>query len=228
VRERGRAILCLITDRRRLSARLGCDLAAVDEPLLAQVGAAAAAGVDLVQIREGDLPAAALAELTRRVLTRLRDTATRVLVNDRADVALACRAHGVHLKATSMAPRQARQIAPRGWLIGASVHGVDLDRAQGADYLIAGTLRPTRSKPAGLPLLGIDGLHRIAQAAHPIPVLGIGGLTADDVPALKRAGAAGLAGIEVFLPASTAHLEESVHRAAAGLRLAFDSPEHVS
>jgi thiamine-phosphate pyrophosphorylase len=228
VRERGRAILSLITDRRRLAARLGCDLGAVEEPLLAQVGAAAAAGVDLVQIREGDLPAAALAELTRRALTRVRGTATRVLVNDRADVALACHAHGVHLKATSMAPRRARQIAPRGWLIGASVHGEDLDRAQGADYLIAGTLRPTPSKPAGVPLLGIDGLHRIAQAARSIPVLGIGGVGADDVPALKRAGAAGLAGIEAFLPTSAVDLEESVHRAVARLRLAFDSPEHVS
>jgi thiamine-phosphate pyrophosphorylase len=228
VREHGRAILCLVTDRRRLSARLGCELAAVDEPLLAQVGAAAAAGVDLVQIREGDLPAAALAALTRRVVTRLRDSVTRVLVNDRADVALACHAHGVHLKATSMSPRQARQVRRHAWLIGASVHSVDLDRAQGADYLIAGTLRPTPSKPSGAPLLGIDGLHRIAQAAHPIPVLGIGGLTADDVPALKQAGAAGLAGIEVFLPASAAHLEESVRRAVARLRLAFDSSEYVS
>jgi thiamine-phosphate pyrophosphorylase len=228
VRDRGRGILCLITDRRRLSARLGCDLGVVDEALLAQVGAAAAAGVDLVKIREGELPAAALAELTRRVVARLRDTATRVLVNDRADVALACHAHGVHLKATSVTPRQARQLAPPGWLIGASVHGVDLGRAPGADYLIAGTLRPTPSKPAGAPLLGIDELHRMAQAAHPIPVLGIGGLTADDVPALTRAGAAGLAGIEVFLPASAADLEESVHRAVARLRLAFDSPEHVS
>ena len=226
--DRGRAILCLITDRRRLSARLGCDLAEVDEPLLAQVGAAAAAGVDLVQIREGDLPAAALAQLTSRVLARLRDTATRVLVNDRADVALACRAHGVHLKATSIAPREVRRIAPPGWLIGASVHGVDIDRAGEADYLIAGTLGPTPSKPPRMPLLGIDGLHGIAQAVHPIPVLGIGGLTADDVPALKRAGAAGLAGIDVFLPAPAAQLEESVHRAVARLRLAFDSPEHVS
>lgn len=228
MRERGRAILCLITDRRRLSARLGCDLAAVGEPLLAQAAAAAAAGVDLVQIREHDLPAAALAELTTRIVTRLRDTATRVLVNDRADVALARHAHGVHLKATSVTPRQARQLAPPGGLIGASVHGVDLDRAQGADYLIAGTIRPTPSKLPGAPLLGIEGLHRIAQAAWPIPVLGIGGLTADDVPALKRAGAAGLAGIEVFLPASAADLEESVQRAVARLRLAFDSPEHVS
>jgi thiamine-phosphate pyrophosphorylase len=228
VRERGRAILCLVTDRRRLSARLGCDFAAVDEALLAQVGAAADAGVDMVQIREGDLPAAALAELTRRVVTRLRDTVTRVLVNDRADVALACHAHGVHLKATSMTPRQTRRIGPQEWLIGASVHGDGLERARGADYLIAGTLRPTPSKPAAAPLLGIDGLRRIARAAHPVPVLGIGGLTADDVPALKLAGAAGLAGIEVFLPTSSPHFEESVHRAVARLRLAFDSSEHVS
>ncbi len=223
-----RALLCLITDRRRLAARLGRDVAAVDEPLLRQVSAAAAAGADVVQIREGDLPAAALARLTREVLARLHGTATRVVVNDRADVALAAGAPGVHLKASSMTPLQVRAMAPRGWLIGASVHGAEVDRAQGADYVIAGTLKATPSKPAGSPLLGWDGLQAIAQALDPMPVLGIGGLTADDVPALRRAGAAGLAAIEAFLPQSASQLEESVQRAVARLRLAFDSPERVS
>jgi thiamine-phosphate pyrophosphorylase len=228
VRERARALLCLISDRRRLAARLGCQVETVADQLVAQAGAAAEAGVDLVQIRENDLPAAALADLTRRVLARLRDTATRVVVNDRADVALASRAHGVHLKAVSIAPWQARAIAPSGWFIGASVHGADLERGRGADYLIAGTVKSTSSKPAGSPLLGFDGLRRIAQAAPSVPVLGIGGLALDDVPALRRAGASGLAGIEVFLPESAAQPEESVHRAVSRLRLAFDSSVHVS
>lgn len=228
MRERGHAILCLVSDRRRLALRLGCDVDAVVDRLIAQVGAAAEAGVDLVQIREGDLPAAALADLTRRVLARLCATAARVIVNDRADVALATGAHGVHLKATSIAPWQARAIARPGWWIGASVHDADRERGRDADYLIAGTVRATPSKPDGAPLLGFDGLRRVTEAAPAMPVLGIGGLTLDDVPALRQAGAAGLAGIEAFLPASAAHLEESVHHAVARLRLAFDSPVHVS
>lgn len=228
MRDRGRAILCLVSDRRRLAARLGCPVDHAVDLLVAQAGAAAEGGVDLVQIREADLEAAALADLTRRVLARLRGTTARVLVNDRADVALATRAHGVHLKATSIAAWQARAIAPPGWSIGVSVHGLGLERGRGADYLIAGTIKHTASKPAGHPLLGFDGLHGIAQAAPAIPVLGIGGLTLDDVPALRRAGAAGLAGIDVFLPESAAHPEESVHHAVSRLRLAFDSPVHVS
>ena len=226
--EGGRALLCLITDRRRLASRLGCEVEAGVERLVAQAGAAAEAGLDLVQIREGDLPAAALADLTRRVVARVRGTSTRVVVNDRADVALASHAHGVHLKAASISPRQARGIAPAGWLVGVSVHGVDLERARSADYLIAGTVKPTPSKPAGWPLLGFEGLHAISQAAPAIPVLGIGGLTLADVAALRRAGASGLAGIEAFLPESAAHLEADVHQAVSRLRLAFDSSGHVS
>jgi thiamine-phosphate pyrophosphorylase len=225
---RDRAILCLVTDRRRLAARLSCPPDAVGDCLIAQVGAAAEAGVDLVHIREADLPAAALAALTRRIVARLGGTATRVVVSDRVDVALVTAAHGVHLKAASLSPLQARALAPPRWLIGASVH----DRADvrpGADYLIAGTVKPTASKPEGTPLLGFDGLHEIAQAVHPVPVLGIGGLSAVDIPALRRAGAAGLAGIDVFLPdAPGGRLVESVHRAVARLRLGFDSSGHVS
>lgn len=225
--EAGRALLCLVTDRRRLASRLGCQVEAVADPLVAQAGAAAEAGVDLVQIREGDLPAAALADLTRRVLARLRGTSTRVVVNDRIDVALASHAHGAHLKAASISPWQARSLAPAGWLIGASVHGADLERTRGADYLIAGTIRSTSSKPAGSPLLGFDGLRAVVLAAPATPVLGIGGLTLDDVAALRRAGASGLAGIEVFLPESATHPEMSVHQAVSRLRLAFDSAVHV-
>ena len=224
----GRALLCLVTDRRRLASRLGCEVEAVADQLVAQVGAAAEAGLDLVQIREGDLPAAALADLTRRVLARLRGTSTRVVVNDRVDVALASRAHGAHLKAASVSPWQARGIAPAGWLIGTSVHGADLARARGADYLIAGTILSTPSKPAGSPLLGFDGLHAVVRAAQRTPVLGIGGLRLEDVAALRRAGASGLAGIDVFLPESGAHPDTSVHRAVSRLRLAFDSAVHVS
>jgi thiamine-phosphate pyrophosphorylase len=224
---RDRAILCLVTDRRRLAARLSCTLEGVGDYLIAQVGAAAEAGVDIVHIREADLPAAALAALTRRIVARLGGTATRVVVSDRVDVALVTGADGVHLKAASIAPSQARALAPPGWLIGASVH----DRAgvrPGADYLIAGTVRATASKPEGTPLLGFDGLHEIARAVLPVPVLGIGGLSADDIRALRRAGAAGLAGIDVFLPDGPAgQLAENVHRAVTRLRLGFDSSGHV-
>jgi thiamine-phosphate diphosphorylase len=223
VPERRRAILCLVTDRRRLAARLRIDVAAVGELLLAQLHAAAVAGVDLVQIREGDLPAAELVALTRQVVERLHGTATQIVVNDRVDVALVAGAHGVHLKAASMRPWHARSLARDGWLIGQSIHDPRAEPPAGADYLVAGTVKPSASKPPGSPLLGFDGLQRLVLRAREIPVLGVGGLSAQDVPALRHAGAAGLAGIDAFLPDSASRLDESVQRAVATLRLAFDS-----
>src|SRR5207247_1866179 len=127
--------------------------------LLAQVRHAVHAGVDLIQVRERDLEAAALAALVRDVLAAARGTPTRVVVNDRLDVALACGADGVHLRHDSVRAETVRTIAPAGFLVGRSVH--DLAEAEGAgpvDYLIAGTVFPTPSKPAATPILGLDGL----------------------------------------------------------------------
>lgn len=226
-----RAILCLVTDRRRLASRIGCPVEASADWLITQLRVAAHAGIDLVQIREGDLSAAALARLTRRAIEVVGGTSARVLVNDRVDVALATDAHGVHLKSSSVAPADVRAIAPRDWMLGLSVH--DAQRASTAasrvDYLIAGAVRATASKPAGWPTLGFDGLARIVEAAGAVSVVGIGGLGPRDAGALCRAGARGLAGIDAFLPSSElGRFEESVHEAVSRLRFAFDSPEGLT
>ena len=105
----------MITDRRRL----GGDTEAA---LLAQVGAAARAGVHLIQIRERDLDAAALTRIVARAVEAVRGTPARILVNDRVDVAIAARAHGVHLRGDSMPASCARTLLPAGSLIGRSVH----------------------------------------------------------------------------------------------------------
>jgi thiamine-phosphate diphosphorylase len=190
--------ICLVTDRRRLAAAGATGQAAV-RCLLAQVRHAAAAGVDLVQIRERDLEAAALAALVREALAAVRGSRTRVIVNDRVDVALACGAHGVHLRGDSLPPARVRELAPSPFLIGRSVHGTgDLAASAGADYLIAGTVFASPSKPAGHPLLGVDGLRAVAGAAR-VPVLGIGGVTIDRIEAVAAAGAAGVAAIGLFV-----------------------------
>ena len=116
-------MICLVTDRRRL-AGAGADVAAF-ECLIRQVAAAVDAGVDLVQVRERDLEAGALAALVARLLALTRGTKTRLVVNDRLDVALACGADGVHLRGDSMPVP-----APAAWrrcrfLIGRSVHSVE-------------------------------------------------------------------------------------------------------
>jgi len=191
-------IRCLVTDRRRL-AGAGASFEHARRRLLAQIERAVDEQVDLIQIRERDLEAADLAALVLDVVTRVRGTRSRVVVNDRLDVALACGANGVHLRGDSVPPSAARRLAPAGFLIGRSIHSTaELPESEGSDYLIAGTVFPSPSKDGGTTLLGIDGLRAIATAAR-VPVLAIGGVTSDRLDEIAAAGAAGVAGIGLFL-----------------------------
>ena len=190
---------CLVTDRRRLT-EAGASVDDARRLLLAQLEEAVNGGVDLVQVRERDLDAAQLAALVRDVVSLARGSRTRVVVNDRLDVALACGAGGVHLRGDSIPPLHARRIAPAGFLIGRSVHAADeVAAAEGCDYLIAGTVFSSRSKGRDAPLLGLAGLQAVVRAAR-VPVLAIGGVTTDRFDEIMAAGAAGVAGIGLFLP----------------------------
>jgi len=204
-------MLCLVTDRRRLGG-------AVDA-VVQQARAALAAGIDLIQIRERDLEAAALAALVARVVEAARGSSTRVLVNDRLDIAIALGAAGVHLRADSMPIAAARRLAPKTFLVGRSVHTVDEARAAAdADYLIAGTVFPSASKPSATAWLGVEGLAAIVRAVR-VPVLGIGGATFDRLDDLASAGAAGVAAIGMFIEVGTRPDRDVV----AAARLRFDS-----
>ena len=185
-----RAIACLITDRLRWSDASG-------DALVSQARSAAAAGVQLIQLRERDLDGRALFDLAERVISAVRGTSARVLINDRLDVALAARAHGVHLRASSFLPSRARAVAPPGFLIGRSVHSADeAMAAEGADYLVFGNVFDTPSKP-GRPGVGLAALQDLTRSTR-LPVLAVGGITRDRVPQLLAAGAAGFAAISLF------------------------------
>lgn len=200
--------ICLVTDRRR------------SDPV-AQACAAAAAGIDLVQVRERDLDGRSLAALVRAVLEAVRGSATRVVVNDRLDVALACAADGVHLRADSIQVADARRIAPVGFLIGRSVHATaDAADLDGADYAIAGTVFPTSSKPGLSSHLGEEGLRRFVAVSR-VPVLAIGGMSVDTSPVAARAGAAGIAAIELF------SVPETIDNLARALRSRFDTTKRA-
>jgi thiamine-phosphate pyrophosphorylase len=186
-----------VTDRRRLAGAGTFDRAS--RLLLDQLRGAVDAGVDLIQVRERDLDAAALAALVEDVVALARGTQSRVVVNDRLDVALACGAAGVHLRGDSISTAHARRIVPPGFLIGRSVHAVEeIAAADGCDYVIAGTVFPSRSKDGSAPLIGIDGLRAIVRAAR-VPVLAIGGITPARFGEIMATGAAGVAGIGLFL-----------------------------
>jgi thiamine-phosphate diphosphorylase len=225
---RPRNLICLVTDRRRLPAAEG---GSPLDRLVELVAAAGRAGIDLVQIRERDLDGADLARLTRRCVTAVGDRGTKILVNDRADVALAAGAHGVHLRSDSVGAAELRRLLPSGAVVGRSVHTIDeavaASHEGGIDYLIFGTLFATPSKDASHAIASMAELSAACAAAR-VPVLGIGGLTLERADEAVRAGAAGVAAIGLFLPPSGSDVERHLQLQVAGLRRVFDTSGVVS
>ena len=179
---------CYITDRKRCAG-----------DVLDAVEAAAAAGVDWIQIREKDLPPRALLEFTRAAMARVRNHRAAILVNSRMDTALAAGAAGVHLTADAPPPRRLRAIAPQRFLFGVSTHTpeeVERAAAEGADFAVFGPVFPTASKPAA----AAAGLEKLAEACAGagLPVLALGGITPARIRPCLTAGAAGVAGVSMF------------------------------
>jgi thiamine-phosphate pyrophosphorylase len=176
-----------------------------------KIDAIIAAGIDWVQIREKDLTARELAELTRDGLrVSATHTAARIIVNDRLDVALAEGAAGVHLGKNSLPVNEAARLvktrrATQGeFLLGVSCHSLQAAKsaaAEGASYLVFGPVFATPSKAAfGAP----QGVARLAEVcrAIKISVLAIGGITLENAAECFTAGAAGIAAIRLFQDAS--------------------------
>lgn len=196
----------MITDRRRF----GQDPEAV---LIRRVTIAARAGVHMIQIREHDMADGALLALVDRAVAAVRGTRTRILVNDRLDVAIAAGAHGVHLRGDSAPARRVRATVPPRFLIGRSVHSCDevtqVSDEGGVDYLLFGTVFPTASKP-DRPATGIAGLIEAVNAAKTLPVLAVGGMTLRTAGELARTGCSGFAAIGQFADGPEEHLAATV------------------
>ncbi len=165
------------------------------------LAALAAAGVGAVALREKDLGGAALLALAVAARRRLGPE-TLLLVNSRADVALAAGADGVHLPAAGLPIDALRRRFGRRLLIGRSTHSLDeveAAAAAGADYVTFGPVYPTPSKARYGPPPGLAGLRRAAAVG--LPVYALGGVTIERLPEVEvaAAGAHGAAGIRVFL-----------------------------
>ncbi len=195
-------ILCYVTDR--LALPVSSQSAA--ESLTQVIRRAVAAGIDWLQLREKDLPARRLLEFAREAVEAARSGGTRILVNDRLDVALAAGAAGVHLGEQSLPVaevarwRAASAQAPAGFLLGASCHSQAAAREAergGCDYIIFGPVYATPSKAAQGPPQGLERLAEVCRSVR-IPVLAIGGVTLSNAAACLAAGAAGLAAIRLF------------------------------
>jgi thiamine-phosphate pyrophosphorylase len=196
-----RPLLYYITDRKWLPG----------EDLLPIIEQTVAAGIDLIQIRERDLPVRRLLALVEEAVKAASAGSTRILVNDRLDVAVAAGAAGVQLPAHGFSVEEVRRNYPE-LLIGASTHNLDeLRRAAdgGADFAVFGPVFETPSKKAYGPPLGLEKLAEAVRAVN-IPVLALGGVTLENAADCLRAGAAGLAAISLFQ--QSPDLEETVTR----------------
>ena len=188
------------------------------------IGHAARAGVDFIQLREKDLPSRALEQLARRATEMVEaarqqhGSATKLLINSRVDVAIACGADGVHLRSAAsgeISAADARAIFDSAGvarlIIAVSCHTereVRLAESEGADFAVFG---PVFEKD-GMPAMGLSELARIARrqaASVPMPVLALGGVNLVNTRECVEGGAAGVAGIRLF---QQGDVEETISR----------------
>lgn len=157
------------------------------------------AGVDYVQVREKDLPAAALRDLVAGLVAQRGGAVTRLLVNSRVDVAVASGADGVHLPMPALPLAALRCRLPQLQIVGVSCHNEQEVREAAAaevDYLLLGPVFATPSKPGAEPL-GLKRFHSMCEMS-PVPVLALGGVSPGNAAQCVAAGARGIAGIRLF------------------------------
>lgn len=195
--------IILVTDRHATAGR----------PLTELVKEAVAGGVDAVQIREKDLDTLSLFHLAREVHQLCQPAGARLLINDRADVALATKADGVQLTTTSYKPAFARKLLGPDKYVSVSTHSLSEvweGQEEGADFVLFGPVFFTASKAALGPPQGIERLAEIVQTIK-IPVYAIGGIKEENVASVMATGAVGIALISGLL------LQQDVEGAARRL-----------
>ena len=191
-------------DQLGFSLYLITDRAAASRPPADVVEECLAAGLRAVQLREKDLEARDLLALADTLREATQRHGARLIVNDRADVALAASADGVQRTHSSLPVSALRGFTPPGFLVGASVHSEAEARdaaAQGADFIVFGPVYDTASKRRYGPPQGLAALEAVTHAVDR-PVLAVGGLTPERVPEVLAAGAAGVAVIGAIYAAA--------------------------
>ncbi len=196
-------LLCYITDRTRFRGDENARL----HTLLKKIAEASRAGVDLIQVREKDLPSRKLEALVHASIRVVRDNssepATRLLMNSRSDIALACGADGVHLRSEDISPLDVWKIWIEAGnssrpLVSVSCHTVaEVASAEsaGADFAVFAPVFEKKDSPA-TKAAGLDQLREACR--RKIPVLALGGVTMENAAACIDAGAAGIAAIRLF------------------------------
>jgi thiamine-phosphate pyrophosphorylase len=171
--------------------------------ILALLEAAIQGGSRMIQLREKEWPSGRVFPLAERIAARCREAGVTFILNDRVDLAIAVGAHGVHLGQEDLPPAAARRMLPRGAVLGLSTHSLEQAKAAvaaGADYVAVGSIFPTGTKP-NFQLVGPE-LIRSVRSHVPVPLVGIGGITPDNVAEVIRAGADGVAVISAVCGAA--------------------------
>ena len=169
--------------------------------ILRLVRAAVDAQIDLVQIREKNLSGNVLYELSARAAAVTKDSATKLLINDRSDIAAGAGAAGVHLTRTSLPAAVVRRTFGAEFLIGVSTHSLEeasSARHDGADFVVFGPVFETTSKRQYGEPLGLSSLTQVSSELAPFPVLALGGVTTSNAAECIRAGARGIAAIRML------------------------------
>ncbi|HEU4720447.1 MAG TPA: thiamine phosphate synthase [Gemmatimonadaceae bacterium] len=183
--------------------------------LALRAAAAAFGGATMIQLRLKEESARSLVEIARAILMMVPDVP--LIVNDRADVALAAGAAGVHVGVDDLAPALLRRVVPPGFIIGASVGSEDeVGRAAGADYVGIGPVYATGSKADAGAAIGPSGFADLARRCG-LPAVAIGGISSERVGEVMSAGASGVAVISALFAAPDPTL------AARALRSALDA-----
>lgn len=174
---------------------------AMGRALVSVVEEAVRGGATMVQLRAKGLETREFLELATRMASALKRRSIPLIINDRMDIALACRADGVHLGQDDMPPDMARKLLGKSRIIGVSVNTLKEAREAerlGADYVGLGPIYPTSTKDTDLPVLGPEGIRRIRKKIG-IPIVAIGGINAGNAADVMKAGAAGVAVVSAIL-----------------------------
>ncbi len=168
---------------------------------MAQVQKALTAGVTMLQLRGHELSASQLYVLATQLLPACRHNGVKLIINDRVDVGLAVHCDGFQLGQRSLTLQCVRRIAGKHYLLGASIHtlaDLTVAKAEGADFVLAGTIFPSTSHPGG-PTTGLDTLRDIQRVAEGVPVIAVGGITLENAASVMETGVAGIAVISAIL-----------------------------
>jgi thiamine-phosphate pyrophosphorylase len=198
-------IVCCISEGRAD----GRNFHEIQADIVSKIRTAAPAGVNLFQIREKSLSAAKLFELAESAVLAARGSGVKVILNGRADIAMAANADGVHLPGDGIPAAALRDRVPDGFIIGVSTHSTAealAARDGGADYI---TYSPVFDSPGKGASVGLRALAEVCEAIAPLPLVALGGVDGTNIQDVLKHGAAGYAAIR-YLNALFAETTESL------------------